>query len=68
MSNAGRFSIGTLIPKRGSISDLSIIILTTGKLIDRRGHEYNELGKGIAPDIQVSGTALGDSIHAIKSK
>ncbi|RZM21565.1 MAG: hypothetical protein EOO88_32625 [Pedobacter sp.] len=60
--------MGRLTPKHQSISDGSIIILTTGNLIDRRGHEYNELGKGITPDIQVSGTTLGDYIRAIKSK
>jgi carboxyl-terminal processing protease len=47
------------------LSDGSIIILTTGTLIDRNGKAYSEVGKGITPDKKVIGKELNDYIQVI---
>jgi carboxyl-terminal processing protease len=47
------------------LSDGSIIILTTGTLIDRSGKAYTEVGKGITPDKKIKGKELNDYIQAL---
>ena len=49
------------------LSDGSIMIITTGTLIDRQGFEYSEIGKGIAPKIKTNGKDLSAYIDAIQA-
>lgn len=48
------------------LSDGSFLVLTTGNIIDRKGNEYNEVGKGIAPHIQLSHNQLSDYINKVR--
>ncbi|MNU88029.1 Peptidase family S41 [compost metagenome] len=50
------------------LSDGAILILTTGNLVDRKGNEYSEIGKGISPEINVKTDELTDYINAVKGK
>lgn len=50
------------------LSDGAFLVLTTGNIVDRKGKEYNEVGKGIAPDITVNTNQLADYITAVKNK
>ncbi|WP_300664629.1 S41 family peptidase [Fluviicola sp.] len=50
------------------LSDGAILILTTGNLVDRKEHEYSEIGKGISPDIEVKTDELTAYINAVKEK
>ncbi|MFH6943168.1 S41 family peptidase [Flavobacterium sp. FlaQc-50] len=45
--------------------DNAILKITTGILMDRNKTEYREIGKGIAPDIQVETTGLKNYIEKI---
>jgi len=47
------------------LSDGSIMILTTGTLVNRKGYAYSELGKGIEPTIKATGNTLSAYIDAI---
>lgn len=49
------------------LSDGAILKLTTGIVVDRNGKEYKEIGKGIAPDIEIKTGNLNDYISAIKT-
>lgn len=47
------------------MSDGAILKLTTGILIDRSGHQYKEIGKGITPDRYVKSLNLQEYISSI---
>lgn len=48
-----------------NMSDGAILKLTTGILIDRSGHQYKEIGKGITPDRYVKSQNLQEYISSI---
>lgn len=50
------------------LSDGSFLVLTTGNIVDRKGKEYEEVGKGISPNIQVNSSQLTDYINNVKDK
>lgn len=50
------------------LSDGAFLVLTTGNVVDRKMKEYNEVGKGISPDIKVSSNDLSDYINIVKDR
>jgi len=50
------------------LSDGAFLVLTTGNIVDRNGKEYNEVGKGISPDLQADTDQLTEYINTIKNK
>ena len=49
------------------LSDGAIMILTVGNLIDRNKKEYNVIGEGIKPDINVKGDKLQEYVNEIET-
>ena len=49
------------------LSDGAFLVLTTGNLVDRNQKEYNEIGKGIIPSLELKNDPLPELIRFIKA-
>lgn len=49
------------------LSDGAFLVLTTGNLVDRNQKEYNEIGKGIIPSLELKNDLLPAIIRYIKA-